>query len=1777
MKRLTTNSLRSLLLVLLPLAVSLGVGAQSLTGINWYFGSTPEGVRFGRSDKSITLVDNQASPFGTGGSAVASSAVNGDLLFYTDGMNIYDVSNQPIPNGTGLGGNPAGNQAVAVAKVPGQDDQYYVFVNSANGATPGSVSYRLVDMSLPGNAVFPNPIPMGEATSATNTTLGLNSTAESMIVIPQEGTENFWLITHANGSTTYTVTLVTTAGPQPPATYDVGVITQPGNFSFHAGTNQIAVSPQEANRNVEILDFDPLTGALTFDQDVPNSAVANVGTGVAIYDTEWSFSGTYLYISSEGEGGVPGNVMQFDVNNPTLTPASILPQPNTIYQSYGLQMGPDSTIYHLYQATPGGPYLMGSIADTDSVAANVIYTPQVFPGNVNFGGTQFPSFAPSDTTVLTVTFTAKDSCANVPTAFFPTVTPGADSLRWDFGDGSGSSDWSPVYTYEQGGSYNVSVTAFLNGQSTTTMQPVTITDFDTQISLVQDTTACSCELPFPKAPNPPPQCGQFSVKASLQGSGTPTLQWFGPGGLIPGATSETLQPDSAGYYYLVATVGSCSAYAGVNIKEYDVLDQRANIWYFGNKAGIDFNPLPEDPAIAISNPVMNAPEGTSTISDRNGQVVFFTDGDKVWDREFTEVATGIGGSPQSGQSALIIPVPGDETLYYIFTTKDVHGDGTYELRYSLFDLKLNGGKGDVVQQDILLFARSTERLTGNEGWLIAHEYGNNSFRAYPITNLGIGNPVISAIGSDHAITSAENGQGYMKLGPQNRLAVALSTPGTSNVIEIFDFNNTTGAVTNFRTANLNNPNGLLYGLEFSSGGNKLFATLQNTGGGSQLVEFAFDSLAMPYLKKPPMTGSSVPEKLGAIQIGPDGQIYVAVDGQNYLGTIQALDDTTQISIYTPNGFPLAGGTNSTQGLPNFIQNLADPIQGPFMTIAGQCVLDSATFTATPTDPIDKFFWQVRVATVNGQPAGSVITTSTAQEFNYLFNTPGLYDVSLRLTNRCGLDTTLVQQLRINDLPPDPSASAVLCTGAAILDANPTNLPGFSYVWSTGDTTKTITVNQRGYYDVTVTNAAGCSVDGRILAADNRPVVDLGDNLTICQNTPVGPLDALNPGATYAWTLTLNGGAATPLGTRRTRAVNTSTGTRTVAEYEVTVTDPVTTCFVKDSVILTINPLPIITTPVVNSIACGAMTGTIDLSITSPASALFTYTITGPSTTLTDTDLTVGPIPQATNLAAGTYSITVADQVTTCAVTTAATINNTNFSVTGLQDVTCDPINIDVTIAPIGPPSASYTWRVIDTSLPLPPAGQGVQTGSSTVVAFNTASATTGPVGLPSNNEIYIVEVRDAANCISSSTPVPINHSPKVPAQFDILCDPVAPVSITASQGDSFLWTGLAIVSGTNSANMKANPPAGTQPYQVLITQAGFCDLDTTLSVVVQPPILAAISQDDACSDLVTVTATPNGTFLYRWFINSVYQPTLGGSEVFANLSNDGQQYSVSILSPVTGCESTSNGLIVQVDNELTVELASTTPCEGSPFTLTATTSRTATYAWALDGSPIAGQTASTLQEQRGGVYRVTASAATCKATDDIDITLAPVTPGLLNEEAYICPDPANPDPNTRSVVLRPGDFASYDWLKDGVSLGINTPTLTADAPGLYSVLLENLFGCGSSDKTNVLVECDPVIVGPNAFRPTSDVVGLGGDMVNQSFHVYTFFIDDEDFEVFIFNRWGEMIFQSAERDFRWNGGYKNNLAQLSPAGTYSYLVRYKSSYRPEKGIMEKRGGVVLMR
>ena len=153
--------------------------------------------------------------------------------------------------------------------------------------------------------------------------------------------------------------------------------------------------------------------------------------------------------------------------------------------------------------------------------------------------------------------------------------------------------------------------------------------------------------------------------------------------------------------------------------------------------------------------------------------------------------------------------------------------------------------------------------------------------------------------------------------------------------------------------------------------------------------------------------------------------------------------------------------------------------------------------------------------------------------------------------------------------------------------------------------------------------------------------------------------------------------------------------------------------------------------------------------------------------------------------------------------------------------------------------------------------------------------------------------------------------------------------------------------------------------------------------------------------------------------------------------------------------------------------------------------------------------------------------------------------------------------------LDPGSFSQYDWFKNQLTLGFTGRVITADSEGIYSVEITNSFGCVATDETEVLSQCIPKLVAPNAFRPGSDIAA------NKEFSVFSFFITDE-FQVFIYNRWGELVFQSNDRFFRWNGTY-NNTGQLLPGGSYAYVIKYISTFRPELGVQERRGGVALIR
>lgn len=1747
------------------------VFAQNQSERYWFVGGGSRGIRFDQPSNNPTLINKTAVAYGTGGSAVATDAASGTLLFYTDGTTVYDINHAPMLNGTGLAGDPSRGNPAVVCPVPGQPDLYYIFTNSAAGV----IQFSIVDMTQGG--VFPGP-----PTGIVNPPVNQNTTippgqAEGMIIIPHSNGTDYWLITQTEGTTDYTVTQIQPGGVFTSTTYsNVGVNISAASFTYNAVTGQLAVAPQNANTNVAILNFDTATGQPTFVTSVVNSGVSVTGP-MAISDVAWSPNGQYLYVSVHGDAGPPpvvADVLQFDLTNPTLLPISILPQPGSAVESHGLQTGPDGAIYHLYE-TAGGSILMGKITDADSIGTAVTYTPQAFPGNINFNATQFPSFSPAPNLNLTVSFTSSGTCTNTPISFFPTVTPGADSLVWDFGDGTVINSWSPVHTF-QSTPAAVTVVAYLNGQTDTASVNLNLTQFDLQINLVQDTVACICEFKPPVGSS----CngGPFQVTAEVQG-GAATYQWFGPDGEMAGQTNTSLTPDSAGYYFIKATIGGCSTFAGVNIRTYDSLDQRANIWHFGQSAGIDFNvPYynPSLPPAPITGPdLLDAPHGVATISDRNGQVIFTTDGRTVYDRTGTPLPDNLGGSPNSTQSALIVPVPGDETLYYIFTTQAVEdGTGTYELRYSIFDLKLNpigtngGGLVDLdtstpaMDASLVLYDMSTERLTGNAGWVISHDYGTNCFRAFQVTQNGIGGPVVSCLGSDHSIAVPENAEGYMKLGPNNMLAVALSDPGNYNIVELFDFVDSTGVVTNFRSVDVGTPDAddQVYGIEFS--GNKMFTTL--TGATSHIVEIFFDSLSMPHVIDqnpiPPYNG-----QLGAIQTGPDGQVYVAINGYDHLGTITVDGDTTRNSSFDADGFPLISGTtNSTLGLPNFIQSIGNPTQGPTIVAEDGCVNTSISFTASGKEQsLDQFDWFFG--------DGSSLPDGGPQ-VSHTYSSPGNYTVSVFIHNKCELPPPGISPqpqpvtitIHANPLPADDLLNAPpLCTGAVTLDANPAGIAGIeSYAWSTGpnDTLQTLTVNAAGAYTVTLTNQFGCSSNRTIQIGDDRPTVDLPANQFLCQNAPIDSLDAGNPTATYQWEIN-----DVPSATTRRHFVNTSVPGQ--FEYEVVVVHPFTPdCFAFDSVIFTINPIPQFTASAGPMDAdCTTADGQINITISgSPPNDAgpFDYTVAGPSGS-NGVDLDPGDVASVTGLAAGTYSVFVRDQVSNCAAPQTVSINDVSLAVAGIPDgPLCDPIEIRVTTNTA--PGATHQYRVINAS-----------TGAVEIPLTTQVSPPTGnpflTSGVPSGN--YIVEVT-ALGCVSSSAVIPVQQNgPDITFVGPDLCVDGSVSVATAPAATTFAWSSQpagGIASDPTLSTVTLNP--GDWTLTVTATDgSGGCNTEsTTITADINtPPTLTA---DEPCTDNVFVTATPGtGPYLYNWFVNGTADTNLSGPRVIATVT---ASYRIDMVNRNSGCQFSSPEISVPVLGEMEIEiLPMDQACEGSPFTINTSASQPgATYSWTYNGTPISGASAAslTVTDQAEGIYAVLASIGTCTDEDDINVNIAPSTTALLNDLATICDDESNTDTETNQVILYPGPgFRSFTWFQDGNVLTNETDSAyVAMESGLYRVELVNFFGCPASDETRIVTECAPRIVGPNAFRP-------GG--LNREFFLFTFFIADTDFQVFIFNRWGEMVYQSNERAFRWNGSYKNDGGQPLPPGTYTYVVKYRGQFEEEKGVQEKRGGVVLLR
>ena len=160
-----------------------------------------------------------------------------------------------------------------------------------------------------------------------------------------------------------------------------------------------------------------------------------------------------------------------------------------------------------------------------------------------------------------------------------------------------------------------------------------------------------------------------------------------------------------------------------------------------------------------------------------------------------------------------------------------------------------------------------------------------------------------------------------------------------------------------------------------------------------------------------------------------------------------------------------------------------------------------------------------------------------------------------------------------------------------------------------------------------------------------------------------------------------------------------------------------------------------------------------------------------------------------------------------------------------------------------------------------------------------------------------------------------------------------------------------------------------------------------------------------------------------------------------------------------------------------------------------------------------------------------------------------------------------------NLRVEPGDFVNY--------YAFNTTTgdeVFETLPGVFELTeegqyvfrLENIYNCFTYDSTVVNVDCVPMIHAPTAFSPWAQLAE------NQTFRLYPSFVGE--FEIYIYNRWGELVYFSDDLDMMTNEGWNGmKNGQVLPLGTYAYVIRFRSATEPERGVIERPGGVTLIR
>jgi gliding motility-associated-like protein len=596
--------------------------------------------------------------------------------------------------------------------------------------------------------------------------------------------------------------------------------------------------------------------------------------------------------------------------------------------------------------------------------------------------------------------------------------------------------------------------------------------------------------------------------------------------------------------------------------------KQADNWYFGNNAGLNFS---SGSPVPLFDGQLVCLEGVATISDSVGNLLFYTNGKKVWNRlhQVMPNGTGLNGDSSSTQAAIIVKQPGSDSVFYIFTTdREARSNG---LCYSIVNMAGDAGNGAVLQKNTQLLTPVSEKVTAvrhcnrRDVWIITRQFESDKYYSYLLTPSGLAPaPVISSTGN--VISGNGNGAlGYLKASPDGRKLVAANY--YQNYLELMDFNATTGAISNLVKVDALIPHAALpvprnYGVEFSSNGKWLYVSSRQVPVDGLIFGYVLqfdlssnDSATITNSLK--IIDSVYEDKYAAIQMANNGKIYVSrVDH----GELSVINDPMQAGLacnFTRDAVSL-GGRIAQHGLPTFFQSYFYELGSGNITHTGSCVRTSIQFTFTRPDLVDSVKWDF-----GDLPSGSA-NYSTLFTPVHVFSNSGAYSVRVLAYRKnpsgCSflIDTihTSVYAGKVNvNLGNDTS----FCSKDTLLLSYPP-LVGATYLWSNGSTTPAIKVTTPGQYWLKL-RVNGCEdIDTITVSEKALPIFTLGPDTSFCSNLFIVLQPSLSfSGSSHLWS---------------TAATSQSIRVNAPGQYWLRIT-AATNCVYTDTVEATVAPIPAI--------------------------------------------------------------------------------------------------------------------------------------------------------------------------------------------------------------------------------------------------------------------------------------------------------------------------------------------------------------------------------------------------------------------------------------------------------------------------------------------------------------------------------------------------------------------------------------------------------------------------